>query len=82
MFQASRQRLDAGRFSEVVEDFRELALGKLSAVKICMDLNAVIGGACESLHDQPVGVGGQVDFMFGAIDKGHVDMLKILHRRQ
>jgi len=44
VFQASRQKLDAGRFSEVVEDFRELALGKLSAVKICMDLNAVTGG--------------------------------------
>lgn len=55
MFQASRQKLDAGRFGEVVEDFLELALGKLSAVKICMDLNAVIGGACESLHDRPVG---------------------------
>ena len=55
LLQASRQKLDARRFSEVVEDFRELALGKLSAVKICMDLNTVIGGACESLHDWPVG---------------------------
>ena len=55
-----------------MEDFREFAPGKLSAVKICMDLNAVTGGACESLHDQPVGydVCGQVDFMFGAINKG------------
>ena len=55
MFQASRQKLDAGRFGKVVEGFRELALGKLSAAKICMDLNAVTGGTCESLHDWPVG---------------------------
>ena len=55
MFRAIRQKLDAGRFGEVVEDFRELALGKLRTVKICMDLNAVIGRSCESLHDWPVG---------------------------
>jgi hypothetical protein len=60
-----------------------LALGELSAVKIDADRNAAIGGACERLHDWPVGqhIGRHIDFVLGAIDQCHVDVFKVFDRR-
>ena len=46
--------LDAGRLGEVVEDFRECALGKLGAIEIDAHLDAAIGGARQRLHDRPI----------------------------
>ena len=54
--------LDARRFGEIIEDFRELALGKLGAIEIDADCNAAIGSARERLHDWLVrqDIGGHV----------------------
>jgi len=75
--------LDAGRFGEVIENFRSLALGELRAVEIDSHLDAAIGRACERLHDWPVRqhISGHVDFVLGAVDQGNVDVFKVLSRR-
>ena len=42
------------------------------------NLDAVIGGACERLHDGPVcqDIGRHVDFELGAIDPRKIDMFE------
>ena len=73
-----QQRIDFPRSAGPI-----LASGKLSPVKINSHLDATIGGACERLHDGPVGqhIGRHVDFVLGAIDQCNVDMFEVFDRR-
>jgi hypothetical protein len=70
---------DGRRLGKSIEGLRELVLGELVFVEIDADMNAPIDRECEGLDDRPVGedIGRDVDFLAGAIDKRHVDVLKV-----